>query len=764
MTSEVQASSSSSRGRGAGINKPAWMVQKEREEASAAAVVVANSDDGVGGSGTGAGAGDDNGNYADADVGGGGGSMMERDQFGRVVGGRGGVGGGGGDHDYDDHRSRGGDSYRGGGRGGGGNQRRDYDYDSSRREYSRRDDDRRGGAAGGGGGGGRRGGGGGDDYYFDDRRSRGGGGGGRSSRSDRDHRRGGGAGAPPPSAGLQFHSYEEERDWLNDRRRRRRGRKSLFDVEPTPEQLAEDEARAALEQSHVLVRTGGVAVAATGANIGLNSAATAAVQRYGSASTGGGNNMATTTATMQPQQTRHARRLYIGNIPDLSEEQVHTFFRDAICNSIILDPNTNPNASSHRSQYVDNDPIISVYINRERRFVFLEFKTMEITTACLALDGIDVMGQGKVKVKRPNDYNAALAPMINNASAPQLDTSKLGIVSPTVPDGPNKIFIGGLPYHLTESQVLELLSAFGAVKAFHLVKQDAAATTSKGYCFVEYADPNITQVACMGLQGMEMGGGKQLSCRMAAQQFAQQQQQGGTFGAPVPAPPVQASIVDGVDVDALLAAALGGGGSGGGTVPNVNPAASLGPMGTMMMQPQQPVGMMPTQQMGMYPMGMMSQQQLLPQGLIVSDPLAIANAAASALDAAFGGCGGAMAPMPVPSPAMVPVSQSSSAPAPTRILVLLNMVMDEDLLTEEDHKMLVEEVREEVSRFGKLVSMKIPRPQVSGHFVSRSRSTRVIVLSMFFFPLLVPIVVIRTATLLVPSVRFFLNTPVPMMP
>jgi splicing factor U2AF subunit len=367
---------------------------------------------------------------------------------------------------------------------------------------------------------------------------------------------------------------------------------------------------------------------------------------------------------------------------------------------------------------VDNDPIISVYINRERRFVFLEFKTMEITTACLALDGIDVMGQGKVKVKRPNDYNAALAPMINPTTAPQLDTSKLGIVSPTVPDGPNKIFIGGLPYHLTESQVLELLSAFGAVKAFHLVKQDANATTSKGYCFVEYADPNITQVACMGLQGMEMGGGKQLSCRMAAQQFAQQQgaveQVGGAFGAPVPAPPVQASVVDGVDVDALLAAALGGGGvSGSGAMPIVNPTASLGPMGNMMVQHQQPLGVMPSQQMGMYPMGMMPQQQLYPQsqGLLVSDPLAVANAAASALDAAFGG-GGAMAPLSVSSPAMVSVVQPSLASTPTRILVLLNMVMDEDLLTEEDHKILEEEVREEVSRYGKLVSMKIPRPQV----------------------------------------------------
>ena len=88
----------------------------------------------------------------------------------------------------------------------------------------------------------------------------------------------------------------------------------------TPEHLAEDEARAALEQSH-LTRA---ATGATGANIGLN----ASGQQYGAP---GGEG-----ATMQTQQTRHARRLYVGNIPDLSE--VHNFFRDAIRKSIMLDP------------------------------------------------------------------------------------------------------------------------------------------------------------------------------------------------------------------------------------------------------------------------------------------------------------------------------------------------------------------------------------------------------------------------------------------
>ncbi|KAL3800516.1 hypothetical protein ACHAW5_009026 [Stephanodiscus triporus] len=55
-----------------------------------------------------------------------------------------------------------------------------------------------------------------------------------------------------PSSAVYFWSYKEERDWVDDRRRARRSRRTKFDVEPTPEQLAEDEARAALEASHAV--------------------------------------------------------------------------------------------------------------------------------------------------------------------------------------------------------------------------------------------------------------------------------------------------------------------------------------------------------------------------------------------------------------------------------------------------------------------------------------------------------------------------------
>ena len=198
---------------------------------------------------------------------------------------------------------------------------------------------------------------------------------------------------------ITFRSYEEERDWVEDRRRKRLERRSKFDVPPTPEQMATDAA--------VLALSNPAATDFAGIPADRNFAAV-------------------------PQQTRHARRLYIGHLPpNVTEEELHVFFRGSIQRALVVP------LPEHE------DPILSVYINHERRFCFLEFKTVEMATACLALDGIDIHGKGKVKVKRPNDYSPTMAPKIHPSAIPVLDVSKLGIISGTVQDGPNKIFIGG---------------------------------------------------------------------------------------------------------------------------------------------------------------------------------------------------------------------------------------------------------------------------------------------------------------------------------
>merc|ERR1711983_177291 len=67
-----------------------------------------------------------------------------------------------------------------------------------------------------------------------------------------------------------------------------------------------------------------------------------------------------------------------------------------------------------------------------------------------------------------------------------------------------KVFVGGLPNYLNEDQVKELLTSFGQLRAFNLVK-DVTSGLSKGYAFAEYLDHMVTDQAIAGLNGMQLG-------------------------------------------------------------------------------------------------------------------------------------------------------------------------------------------------------------------------------------------------------------------
>lgn len=80
----------------------------------------------------------------------------------------------------------------------------------------------------------------------------------------------------------------------------------------------------------------------------------------------------------------------------------------------------------------------------------------------MAFDGI-IFLNGPLKIRRPKDYGGP--DMLANMHVP-------GVVSTNVPDSANKIFVGGLPTYLNEEQVMELLSSFGELKAFNLVREN----------------------------------------------------------------------------------------------------------------------------------------------------------------------------------------------------------------------------------------------------------------------------------------------------
>ncbi|KAG0747968.1 hypothetical protein G6F57_001116 [Rhizopus arrhizus] len=176
---------------------------------------------------------------------------------------------------------------------------------------------------------------------------------------------------------------------------------------------------------------------------------------------------------MEDATPKQSKKLYVGQIPNTTDEVTLCDFFNATI----------------RHELQDKTPVVGAQINHEKNFAFIEFHTSQQATACMVLDGISFQGN-TLKIRRPNHYQPP------EEQVPGLSTN--------VPDTPNKVFVGGLPVYLTDNQVMELLTSFGELRAFNLVK-DTATGANKGFAFCEYADPSVTDLACQGLNGMELG-------------------------------------------------------------------------------------------------------------------------------------------------------------------------------------------------------------------------------------------------------------------
>lgn len=247
-----------------------------------------------------------------------------------------------------------------------------------------------------------------------------------------------------------------------------------------------------------------------GAVIGRDSAGQAVIPealppiRFGGLDTppvaGGGSNAS--PAPQAPQigsgmtpANRQSRRLYIGNVGHGTNEHNFVAF-------------WNERMKEMKFNIAEGDPCISSQVNPDKGYAFVEFRCPEEATNAMSFDGIIWQNQA-LKIRRPKDY-----------TGPDITPRPIhvpGVISTNVPDGPNKIYIGGLPTYLNEDQIIELLKAFGEVRAFNLVRE-ANNGPSKGFAFCEYVDSALTDLACQGLNDMELGDRKLVVQRASAGQ------------------------------------------------------------------------------------------------------------------------------------------------------------------------------------------------------------------------------------------------------
>jgi len=321
------------------------------------------------------------------------------------------------------------------------------------------------------------------------------------------------------------------------------------------------------------------------------------------------------------QLSRHARRVYCGGLPaGISEVDLTTFINTAmLAAGGCIQP---------------GPPVISCFMNADKRYAFIEFRSVAEASNAMAFDGIACQGE-TLKIRRPHDYNPqaaqSLGPML---PSPTMNLAALRVVGTQVEDGPNKIFIGGLPTGLTEDQVRELLQAFGPLKSYNLVT-DRDTGASKGYAFCEYANPDMTEVALQGLSSINIMG-KTLTVRRANSAINYLQSQAAKQAAGLTQ--AQQAMVQSAQAAICTAAGM----------------------------PQQP----PLQ----------LQQPLSP---------AAAGNRASATPGSAGGGGPC-------------------------VIRLANMVQREDLLDQDEYNELLDDTRTEVSKYGRLLSVVIPKPSPSG--------------------------------------------------
>ncbi|CAA0825122.1 Splicing factor U2af large subunit B [Striga hermonthica] len=203
------------------------------------------------------------------------------------------------------------------------------------------------------------------------------------------------------------------------------------------------------------------------------------------------------------QATRFARKVYVGGLPPLANEQTVSRFFSHVMNAI------GGNSAG------PGDAVVNVYINHEKKFAFVEMRTVEEASNAMALDGIAFEGVS-VRVKRPTDYSPSQAACLGPSQpGPYLNLAAAGLTPgmSTEADGADRIFLGGVPYYFSETQIKELLQHFGPLRGLDLVK-DRDTGNSKGYGFCIYKDPSVTDIACAALNGLKVGD-KTLTVRRA---------------------------------------------------------------------------------------------------------------------------------------------------------------------------------------------------------------------------------------------------------
>lgn len=120
---------------------------------------------------------------------------------------------------------------------------------------------------------------------------------------------------------------------------------------------------------------------------------------------------------------------------------------------------------------------------RHRGFGFLEFETPEAAALALTImDGVELGGRA-IKVGRPNNFPAEMAP---------------GLPRPI----PARLYVANLHALVAEEELATLFGAFGPLRFCHLAPDGAGG--HRGYGYVEFEEETAAEAAYAALQNFEL--------------------------------------------------------------------------------------------------------------------------------------------------------------------------------------------------------------------------------------------------------------------
>lgn len=206
---------------------------------------------------------------------------------------------------------------------------------------------------------------------------------------------------------------------------------------------------------------------------------------------------------MQQRQQSAARRIYVGSVAfDVGETELRLAFSPfGAISSVTMTKD--------------------VVTGHHKGFAFVEFVQPESAQLSLAVMNGFMLGGRALKVGPPNTNTSAAGPlpsapvdmdlaikMLRQATenvAPVHGSGSAAVGVLSASSTSNRIYVGSLPYDVTEDDVKSIFSSFGRVISCQLIPNPDNGR-HKGYGFVEFDSPASAAEAISSMNGVPIGG------------------------------------------------------------------------------------------------------------------------------------------------------------------------------------------------------------------------------------------------------------------